>query len=121
MKGVTMWWSKVLSWVIGEVSPLDYILGALLSLSILWIGLLKWDVQSLEDEISKYKTDKALYEQSISQNNEEQKEKIVYVDREVKQIEYQTKEVIKKVKEYVYDANKTNCENGIARIRRTGF
>ena len=38
-----------------------------------------------------------------------------------KQIEYRTQEKIKVVKEYVYDANKSDCENGMDLLRRTGF
>lgn len=123
-----MWWSKALSWVIGEVSPLDYILGALLIAALGWSTSLKIETWSLKSSLSTCKqdnglliTDKKLYEQAIAQGNKNagqkqenadkviEKEKIVYKDR----IEY--------IKEYVHDSNKTECENAIAILMRNGM
>lgn len=130
-----MWWSKLLSWVIGEVSPLDYILGALLIAVLGWSASLKLDVWSaesdlytckdqkekMEDENGYLLTDKARYEEAIIQRNydaniskeESKKETIIIHDR--------VKKEIKRIKELPYDDKKTDYENAIVHAERSGI
>ena len=123
--------SQLISWAIEKVSPLDYILGALLIATIGWSASLKVETWSLKSDLSTCKaekekvieengyllSDKARYENAISIGKEQQKEKILYVDREVEKIKWKTETKIKTIKEYVKDENLTDCQNAMAFAR----
>ena len=114
-----------------QLNALSYILIAALIASLGWSASLKMDVWSLksdlstcqkakekvEDENGYLLTDKARYENAISIGQEQQKEKIVYVDREVEKIKWKTETKIKTIKEYVKDENLTDCQNAMAFAR----
>ena len=114
-----------------QLNTLSYALIAALILSLGWSSSLKMDVWSLESDLSTCQkakekveeengyllTDKARYENAISIGQEQQKEKIVYVDREVEKIKWKTETKIKTIKEYVKDENLTDCQNAMAFAR----
>ena len=110
-----------------QLNVLAYILIAALIASLGWCASLKMDVWSLEHDLSTCKdekekiadengyllTDKARYENAIAIRQEDQKEKIVYVDKEVKVVQWRTETKIKTIKEYVKDENLTDCQNAL--------
>ena len=114
-----------------QLNALSYILIAALIASLGWSASLKmdvWDLESdlstcksdkkdIEDENSALQSDKARYENAILISQEQQKEKIVYVDREVEKIKWKTETKIKTIKEYVKDENLTDCQNAMAFAR----
>lgn len=110
-----------------QLNALSYILIAALVLSLGWSASLKMDVWSLERDLSTCKdengyllTDKERYENAIAIGKEQQKEKIVYVDKEVEKIKWKTEIKIKTIKEYVKDENLTDCQNAL-NFARTAF
>lgn len=123
--------SQLISWAIEKVSPLDYILGALLIATLGWSASLKVETWSLKSDLSTCKaekekvieengyllSDKTRYENAISIGKEQQKEKIVYVDKQVEVIKWRTETRIKTIKEYVKDENLTDCQNAMAFAR----
>lgn len=114
-----------------QLNTLSYILIAALVLSLGWSASLKIDVWSLKSDLSTCQkakekveeengyllTDKARYESAITIGQEQQKEKIVYVDKEVEKIKWKTEIKIKTIKEYVKDENLTDCQNAMAFAR----
>ena len=114
-----------------QLNTLSYALIAALVLSLGCSASLKMDVWSLESDLSTCQkakekveeengyllTDKARYENAIAIGQEQQKEKIVYVDREVEKIKWKTETKIKTIKEYVKDENLTDCQNAMAFAR----
>lgn len=114
-----------------QLNALSYILIAALIASLGWSASLKKDVWSLESDLKTCKdekkkvedengyllTDKARYENAIAISQEQQKEKIVYVDKEVEKIKWKTEIKIKTIKEYVKDENLTDCQNAMAFAR----
>lgn len=58
---------------------------------------------------------------AINENEVAQaKEKIVYVDKEVKVVKWRTETRLKTIKEYVRDENLTDCQNAL-NFARTAF
>lgn len=114
-----------------QLNALSYILIAAIIASLGWSSSLKKDVWSLERDLKTCKdekekvedengyllTDKARYENAIAIGQEQQKEKIVYVDKEVEKIKWKTEIKIKTIKEYVKDENLTDCQNAMAFAR----
>lgn len=114
-----------------QLNALSYILIAALIASLGWSASLKMDVWSLESDLKTCKdekkkvedengyllTDKARYENAIAIGQEQQKEKIVYVDKQVEVIKWRTETKIKTIKEYVKDENLTDCQNAMAFAR----
>ena len=117
-----------------QLNALSYVLIAALISSLGWSASLKKDVWSLESDLKTCKdekkkvedengyllTDKARYENAIAISQEQQKEKIVYVDKEVEKIKWKTEIKIKTIKEYVKDEKLTDCQNAMA-FARTSF
>ena len=114
-----------------QLNALSYALIAMLIISLGWSTSLKMDVWSLESDLKTCKdekekvedengyllTDKAQYENAIAIGQEQQEEKIVYVDKEVEKIKWKTEIKIKTIKEYVKDENLTDCQNAMAFAR----
>ncbi len=114
-----------------QLNTLSYILIAAIIASLGWSASLKKDVWSLERDLKTCKdekkkvedengyllTDKARYENAIAIGQKQQKEKIVYVDKEVEKIKWKTEIKIKTIKEYVKDENLTDCQNAMAFAR----
>ena len=110
-----------------QLNALSYILIAALIVSLGWSTSLKMDVWSLERDLKTCKdekkkvedengyllSDKARYENAISIGKEQQKEKIVYVDKQVEVIKWRTETRIKTIKEYAKDENLTDCQNAL--------
>jgi len=121
----------VKTFLVNQLNALSYILITALIVSLGWSASLKMDVWSLESDLKTCKdekkkvedengyllTDKARYENAIAIGQEQQKEKIVYVDREVEKIKWKTETKIKTIKEYVKDENLTDCQNAMAFAR----
>ena len=117
-----------------QLNSLSCILIAALIASLGWSTSLKIDVWSLdsglktckdekkkvEDENGYLLTDKARYESAISIGKEQQKEKIVYVDKEIEVIKLRTETRLKTIKEYIRDENLTDCQNAL-NFARTAF
>lgn len=117
-----------------KLNALSYILIAALIASLGWSASLKKDVWSLESDLKTCKdekekaedengyllSDKARYENAIAIGKEQQKEKIVYVDKEVEVIKWRTETRLKTIKEYVKDENLTDCQNAL-NFARTAF
>ena len=117
-----------------QLNALSYILIAALIASLGWIASLKIDVWSLERDLKTCKdekekveyengyllTDKARYENAIAIGKEQQKEKIVYVDKEIEVIKWRTETRLKTIKEYIRDENLTDCQNAL-NFSRTAF
>ena len=116
-----------------QLNALSCIIIAALVLSLGWNASLKMDVwilesnlstcqkakEKVEDENGYLLTDKARYENAIAIGKEEQKEKIVYVDKEIEVIKWRTQTRIKTIKEYVKDENLTDCQNALNFARTT--
>ena len=114
-----------------QLNALSYILIAALIASLGWSASLKKEVWSLESDLKTCKdekrkvedenvyllTDKSRYENAIAIGKEQQKEKIVYVDKEVEKIKWKTEIKIKTIKEYVKDENLTDCQNAMSFAR----
>lgn len=114
-----------------QLNALSHILIAALIASLGWSASLKMDVWSLESDLKTCKdekekvedengyllTDKARYENAIAIGQKQQKEKIVYVDKEVEKIKWKTEIKIKTIKEYVKDEKLTDCQNAMAFAR----
>lgn len=98
-----------------------YLMIGIVIVSAIIIGFLKFEVNSLENKNKELTTQILNFENVIKFNEENIKERIVYVDKEIKVIEEKVVEKIKYIKEYVYDNNKSKCENGINVIRSGGF
>lgn len=117
-----------------QLNTLSYILIAALIASLGWSASLNMDVWNLERDLKTCKdekekvedeneyllTDKARYENAIAIGQEQQKEKIVYVDKEVEKIKWKTETRLKTIKEYVKDENLTDCQNAL-NFARTAF
>lgn len=99
----------------------DYLMIVIVSIMAIIIGFLKFEVNNLENKNKELTTKILNFENVIKLNEENIKERIVYVDKEIKVIEEKVVEKIKYIKEYVYDNNKSKCENGINVIRSGGF
>ena len=110
-----------------QLNALSYILIAALIASLGWSASLKMDVWNLERDLKTCKdekekvedengyllTDKARYENAIAIGQKQQKEKIIYVDKEIEVIKWRTETRLKTIKEYVKDENLTDCQNAI--------
>ena len=96
-------------------------LGTLLVSLSIYTFFLRIEVSSLREDNTVLNANKEKYGQAITQDDKDQEVKIEYVDREVKVIEYRTKEKLIPVKEYIYDTNQTNCQNAINVLRASGF
>lgn len=92
----------------------------LLSLCV-YVFFIRFELASLKEDNAILNCNIEKYNQAIAQAETNQKTKIEYVDREVKVIEYRTKEKLVPVKEYIYDNNQTNCKNAINVLRASGF
>ena len=126
-----MWLTAIKTFFSSQLNTLSYILAGALIISLGWSASLKWDVWSAEHDLSTcksdkekvieengyLKTDKARYENSIEIGQAEQKEKIVYVDKQVEVIKWRTETRIKTIKEYVKDENLTDCQHAMAFAR----
>lgn len=95
--------------------------GTLLVSLAIYTFFLRIEVSSLREDNMVLSANIEKYNQAIAQENKDQEEKIKYIDREVKVIEYQTKTKLVPVKEYIYDNNQTNCKNAINVLRASGF
>lgn len=83
--------------------------------------VLRIEIASLRDDNITLTANEEKHKQAIKQEDKKQEVKIEYVDREVKVIEVQTVQKLVPVKEYVYDSNKTKCQNGLSVLRASGF
>lgn len=90
------------------------ILATLLAVSIVSNAVLWFMNSSKQDEINKLNVELGVTA-GLSQNQE-----VKVVESKVieEKIHVVTAEKLKTVKEYVYDENKSDCENGIAIMRR---
>lgn len=127
-------WLTALSFLKSKLGVIDYVLIACLIVALGWSASLKLEVWNLKGDLSTCKdekekiadengyllTDKARYENAIAIRQEDQKEKIVYVDKEVKVVQWRTETKIKTIKEYVKDENLTDCQNAL-NFARTAF
>lgn len=123
--------TAIKTFLVNQLNALSYILITALIVSLGWSASLKMDVWSLESDLSTCKaekekvieengyllSDKARYENAIAIGQEQQEEKIVYVDKEVEKIKWKTEIKIKTIKEYVKDENLTDCQNAMAFAR----
>jgi len=96
-------------------------LGTLLVSLCVYVFFMRFELASLKEDNAILNGNIEKYNQAIAQAEANQKTKIEYVDREVKVIEYRTKEKLIPVKEYIYDTNQTNCKNAINVLRASGF
>ena len=118
-----------------KLNALSYILIAALIASLGWSASLKMNVWSLKRDLSTCKdekekvedengyllTDKARYESAIEQGNHDAKNKSDNADKVIEKEKIVYKDRIKYIKEYIYDSNKTECENSIAILMRNGL
>ena len=126
-----MFLTAIKTFIGNQLNTLSYALIAALVLSLGCSASLKMDVWNLERDLKTCKdekekvedengyllTDKARYENAIAIGQEQQKEKIVYVDKEVEKIKWKTEIKIKTIKEYAKDENLTDCQNAMAFAR----
>lgn len=117
-------WLTALSFLKSRLGFIDYVLIVCLIAALGWSASLKVETWSLKSSLSTCKeengyllSDKVRYENAIAIGKEEQKENIVYVDREVEKIKWKTKTKIKTIKEFVKDENLTDCQNAMAFAR----
>jgi len=92
------------------------ILGTLLIVSIAANGMLWYMNDSKQDEINKLNVNIGV----TAALSQQQEVKIVESKVIEEKIHIVTQEKLKPIKEYIYDANKSDCDNGIA-IMRTVF
>lgn len=124
---ITIAWTATKTFFSNQLNTLSYALIGALIVTLGWTASLKMDVWSLKSDLSTCKTDKekvieengyllsdkARYENAIAIGQEQQKEKIVYVDKQVEVIKWRTETRIKTIKEFVKDENLTDCQNAI--------
>ena len=96
-------------------------LGTLLVSLCVYVFFTRYELTSLREDNAILNGNIEKYNQAIAQAEDNQKTKIEYVDREVKVIEYRTKEKLVPIKEYIYDTNQTNCQNAINVLRASEF
>lgn len=96
-------------------------LGTLLVSLCVYVFFIRSELASLREDNAILNGNIEKCNQAIAQAEDNQKTKIEYVDREVKVIEYRTKEKLVPIKEYIYDNNQTNCQNAINVLRASGF
>jgi len=104
-----------------SLSIMTYVYIGLFIVIGVYISFLKISINNLNNDIENYKKKIYTFENTVKQAEIKEIEKIVYVDREVKIIEEKKVDKIKYIKEYIYEDNKTKCDNGINIIRRGGF
>lgn len=77
----------------------------------IWLYFSKQSIQSDYDKLNA----------SLEVIGEDMNQKAKELPKEIEVIKWKTQQKIQVVKEYVYDENKTDCDNAIALLRRTGF
>lgn len=95
-----------------------YLIGILVTLLIVSItanGMLWYMNDSKQEEINKLNVNIGV----TAALSQQQVVKIVESNKIVKDIQWKTNDRIKIVKEYIYDANKTDCANAIDAMRNT--
>jgi hypothetical protein len=90
------------------------ILATLLTVSIISNAVLWFMNSSKQDEINKLNVELGVTA-GLSQNQEVKVVESKVIEEKIRVV---TAEKLKTVKEYVYDENKSDCENGIAIMRR---
>jgi hypothetical protein len=98
-------------------TPLLQILAILLVLSLTSNGILWFMNYSRQEEINKLNVNIGVTS-GLSQNQEV---RVIESKRIEEKIHVVTNEKLKIVKEYVYDTNKSDCENGMGIIRNSGI
>ncbi|HEY5630498.1 MAG TPA: hypothetical protein VIR31_00080 [Nitrososphaeraceae archaeon] len=101
---------QVLDWI------KTYAIGILSSITISLLVLLflcSWYAYSLSGKLQTAREQLAI----IHNHSEEQKIKTVIVEKKIKEIQWKTKERIRYVTTFVYDTNKSDCDNGMALLR----
>lgn len=92
---------------------LNYIYLAIGVMFATYITMIKLDNNQLEKDNENLKS-VIIGMTAINENEVAQaKEKIVYVDKEVKVIQWRTSTRLKTIKEYVRDENLTDCQNAL--------
>lgn len=89
------------------------ILGTLLVVCLIAIGTLVWLNKSLDKDLSTCNESLAV----VANMSHEQEIKVIESKQIEERIKVLTQDKIKIVKEYVYDENKTECDNAIDRMR----
>lgn len=98
--------------------PLNF--NSYLIIGLCIVGILQTGyIYKLKADRAELETQIAGYNAVIENTNAEQLGKMELAKEQIKQIEYRTKEKIKTVKEYVYDNNKSECDNAIQSLRLT--
>ena len=90
-----------------------YIFGVCAVAFGIYIFFLKAQIVSLQADNNTLNADRMRYEYALELALKEQKEKIVYVDREIEVVKWKTKTKIETINEYVYDINKSDCANAM--------
>jgi len=96
----------------------DYLyIGAIVAMGGLLI--VAWfKLSSVESERDKLQVRVAGYESVAEAGQKEAEVKVVEVVKEVEVVKWKTETKIQKVKEYVYDGNKSECDNAVDFLRR---
>ena len=89
------------------------IMGTLIGVLVITCTLGYWRMSSMQNTIDKQNVELGV----VAAMSQQQKVKIVESKSIEQKIKVVTQEKIKVVKEYIYDNNKTECDNAINRMR----
>ena len=99
-------WLKTYAIVI--LSTVASMLLVLLLLSLWYAKMLRSDLQTAKEKLA-----------IIDNHSEQQKVKTVEVEKKVKEIQYKTQTKVRYVTTFIYDQNKSNCDNAMGVLRAT--
>ena len=100
---------------LGEIWKITSVALAFIVVSLLAYAMwLKGNNTQLQSEIDAYNL-------TIEIASKDMEAKKAELPKEIEVIKWKTQQKIQIVKEYTYDENKTDCDNAIALLRRTGF
>jgi len=95
---------------------LNHIIAILTAFLVLAMSLYIWKLESENKALS---VQIAGYNAVIDSNNAEMRAKANEANKTITEIKYRTQIKIEKIKEYVYDENKSECDNAIQSMRLT--
>lgn len=95
----------------------DYIFASIVVSFGIYVGFQKYTIAGLETDNELLKSDKVRYENSLNIAQEQAKEKVITVTKEVEVVKWKTQTKIKTIKEYVRDENQTDCQNALSFAR----
>jgi len=91
------------------------ILSTIASMLLVLLLLTLWYAKTLRSDIQSAKEQLAI----VGNYSEQQKVKTVEVEKKVKEIQYKTQTKVQYVTTFIYDQNKSDCDNAMDVLRST--